>query len=98
MLFKRLRRPKVFGSNHLAIEPFGGATQRRMPSPSGATQTISNRGAAIVGLLLFVIVLGLLNLALTLVTIQKARGVPYVADGTRFGCELEAHPTTVAFR
>lgn len=79
-------QPKV---KRLRIEPHGGELRPSTIVPTAVAAKLASKESMIVVLLLSATTLGALNISLSLVIQSRAIAVPYVADGSPFGCRVE---------
>lgn len=73
----------------LAIAPFGGDLRPEVIAPQRAIAGFALREFIIFLLLVIALVMSGMNLGLSYIAQRKADAIPYVADGSPFGCQVE---------
>lgn len=73
----------------IRVEPIGGEVRPATIIPSAVVAKLGSKETVIVVLLLTTIMLGALNIGMAMITSSRAISVPYVADGSPFGCRVE---------
>lgn len=73
----------------LTVPPIGGEIRPATIIPSRVVQCLAKRETIIVLLIATAISLSFLNIMMVLLAGSRAKSIPYVADGSPFGCQVE---------